>query len=66
MDLTSKEYKTCDAKINNMKAALDSVASWAKDVTKTLAKVKNEDEMGVLMVKIGQIMDAHAKQMEEI
>ncbi len=64
--MTSKEYQDATREISNMESALKAVITQANVVEKCMNKIKCDDELSILLVDIGRIMDKHAKDMADL
>ncbi len=62
----SNEYNDTARELSRMEQALAAVVVGAKTIGVTLELVKCADEQALLIIKIGKIMDKHAKDMEDI
>ena len=65
MDIKTQEYKAAEAEINWLEELFTSTEMQAKKIQDALSAC-SEQEMRVLLLDLGRIMDKHAQNMQNI
>ena len=66
MQILSDKYKAAEKDLIDLEDIFQAVEMQAKSFQKKLERVTDGNEADLLVIKLGQIMDSHAQNMEKI